>query len=156
MRKIEIFYRIQSYLLREVKQTKNLLLFLIYFFHLASNNLIIQELFRLNLNDKGVLPASPSLRHHPNTFHGSRDFKRNESFGGKQLSNMPQHLRTLPEKTNGNTFERTGGTAMRTVAFHFKVNIDSFKYLQTRIISLSNKCIQFKVMLSLHRSVNDK
>jgi hypothetical protein len=37
---------------------------------------------------------------------------------------MQQPGRTLPEKTNGNTFERTGGTAMRTVAFHFKVNID--------------------------------
>jgi hypothetical protein len=36
---------------------------------------------------------------------------------------MQQPIRTLPEKSNGNTFERTGGTAMRTVAFHFKVNI---------------------------------
>jgi hypothetical protein len=100
-----------------------------YFFNLfilASNNLIIQELFRLNLNEKGVLPPSPSLRHHPNTFHVSRDFKRNDSLfnhNGKQLPNIPQPLRTLPEKTNGNTFERTGGTAMRTVAFHFKVNL---------------------------------
>jgi hypothetical protein len=35
---------------------------------------------------------------------------------------MHPPIRTLPEKNNGNTFERTGGTAMRTVAFHFKVN----------------------------------
>lgn len=107
-------------MLHEVK-LKTLLLFTMHSFRLASNNLIIQELFRLNLNDKGVLPSSPSFRHHPNTFHASRDFKRNESFGGKQLSNISQPLRTLPDKTNGNTFERTGGTAMRTVAFHFKV-----------------------------------
>ncbi|CAF4781983.1 unnamed protein product, partial [Rotaria sp. Silwood1] len=91
----------------------------------TSNNLIIQELFRLNLNEKGVLPPSPSLHHHhhPNTFHAHRDSKRNDpslNHNGKQSSQMQQPIRTLPEKTNGNTFERTGGTAMRTVAFHFK------------------------------------
>jgi hypothetical protein len=114
-------------LLREVKRIQSIFL-KFFLLRLASNNLIIQELFRLNLNEKGVLPSSPSLRHHhPNTFHGSRDFKRNDSLlnhNNKQLSNMPQPIRTLPEKSNGNTFERTGGTAMRTVAFHFKVNID--------------------------------
>lgn len=92
---------------------------------LASNNLIIQELFRLNLNEKGVLPSSlsPSSRH-PNTFHGCRDFKRTDSLNqanGKSIEKFPPVNRTLPEKTNGNTFERTGGTATRTVAFHFKV-----------------------------------
>ncbi len=117
-------------------------------FILASNNLIIQELFRLNLNEKGVLPPSPSSRqhHHPNTFHGSRDFKRNESLlnhGGKQISNIQQPLRTLPEKTNGNTFERTGGTAMRTVAFHFKVNIDYY-------LSENVYCSQFYLMTICH------
>lgn len=78
----------------------------------------------MNLNEKGVLPPSASFRQHPNTFHGSRDFKRNDSFGGKQFSHMVTPIRTLPEKSNGNTFERTGGTAMRTVAFHFKVKKD--------------------------------
>ncbi|CAF3984384.1 unnamed protein product [Rotaria magnacalcarata] len=92
----------------------------------TSNNLIVQELFRMNLNEKGVLPASPSLRHqqhHPNTFHANRDIKRNDisfNHGVKYSSHLQQPSRTLPEKSNGNTFERTGGTAMRTVAFHFK------------------------------------
>ena len=83
--------------------------------------MIIQELFRLNLNDKGILPSSPS--HHPNTYHPTRDFKRNDPPVNVLVKNLQQFSRTLPEKSNGNTFERTGGTAMRTVAFHFKVNL---------------------------------
>jgi hypothetical protein len=101
---------------------------LLYSF-LASNNLLIQELFRLNLNEKGVLPPSPSSHHHhhhhhhhPNTFHTNRDIKRNESLISHASKSYQQSTRTLPEKTAGNTFERTSGTAMRTVAFHFKVS----------------------------------
>ncbi|CAF3727220.1 unnamed protein product [Adineta steineri] len=102
----------------------------------TSNNFIIQELFRLNLNEKGVLPSSPQLHHHPNTFHVNRDFKRNEvllNHNGRQFSPMQQPTRTLPEKSNGNTFERTGGTAMRTVAFHFKHSL-------TELIDKMNVC----------------
>jgi len=112
---------------------------LYFFFLLASNNLIIQELFRLNLNEKGVLPPSPSLHHHPNTFHANRDPKRTEVLvnqNGKQFQNMQQPIRTLPEKSNGNTFERTGGTAMRTVAFHFKVTRDhAFLFMRLKLQS---------------------
>ena len=93
-----------------------------FFAFSASNNLLIQELFRLNLNEKGVLPPSNST-HHPNTYHANRDIKRNEPLINQVLKHNQQSIRTLPEKTNGNTFERTGGTAMRTVAFHFKVNL---------------------------------
>lgn len=100
----------------------------------ASNNVLIQELFRLNLNEKGILPASSSAstqnnnsnsnhHHHPNTYNVSREIKRNEPLVNQVLRQNQQLIRTLPEKNNINTFERTGGTAMRTVAFHFKVKL---------------------------------
>ena len=86
--------------------------------------MLIQELFRLNLNDKGVLPPSQQRHHHhPSTYHANRDVKRNDVLVHPASKYIQQPIRTLPEKSNGNTFERTGGTAMRTVAFHFKVRV---------------------------------
>lgn len=112
--------------------------------------MIVQDLFRLNLNDKGILPPTPI--HHPNTYHPARDAKRQHD---SPIHSAVKHLqlasRTLPEKNNGNTFERTGGTAMRTVAFHFKVKwkksfislINSFVFhFQHSLVELIDKMNQ--------------
>ena len=113
----------------------------------------MQELFRLNLNEKGIIPASPTsqqhFHHHPNTYHVNRDVKRAEpprTPATKHSPYLQQPTRTLPEKTYGNTFERTGGTAMRTVAFHFKVRTIALLWS-----ILAGRASEMNVPLSLTR-----
>ncbi|CAF4463291.1 unnamed protein product, partial [Didymodactylos carnosus] len=102
----------------------------------TSNNSVVQELFRCNLNEKGTLPPSS------NTSQNLK-FKRTESSnvnkengsGGDGSTSKRNYLKLQekfsPSYSNVNTMDR--GTTMRTVAYHFKHSL-------TELIEKMNSC----------------
>ncbi|CAF1432453.1 unnamed protein product, partial [Didymodactylos carnosus] len=101
----------------------------------TSNNPILQDLFRCNLNEKGTLPPS-SITYHNSKLKRTESRirnKENDDDDGITLkrNNLRSQEKSYSSYSNANTMERSA--AMRTVAYHFKHSL-------TELIEKMNTC----------------